>query len=345
MRFTQILALASAVLASPISRRWTQEQAKFPLTNGFPHPKADAVSAIEAQAQGTIPDIVFPTSISDKTALVFSLIATNELAEVAYFTSLLYNISTKQSGYEHCDQQLFDSLVAIQAQEEIHALGANGILKAAGRPVIEPCKYTFPVNNLEEAIQFATSFTDLVLGTLQTALTAFGADGDTEFLQLIGSVIGSEGEQEGLFRSTFGKIASEKPFLTVGGPVFAASALVQNVIVPGSCPTQLPIPVLAPLTFSTAKTETQILHFSFPGNSSEGLSLVYLSGQNKPIVEPITKSTIANGKILFDGTFQQQAQNLNGFTLAAIVKGSGPFTNASDVANAAVAGPAFIQVN
>jgi len=347
MHFSQLVVLATAALATPVVKRAGGQTAfKFPLANGFPNPSPAQLKQIEVQAQGTLPNGAFPTKIADQSATVWQLIAANEIFEVAYFTSLISNITNKVPGYESASPETLKSLQAIVAQEQLHALGANTVLKTAGRATVEPCQYIFPVSNLADALAFATTFTDLVLGTLQTALTAFGMDQDIEFLQLVGSVIGQEGEQVGYFRSTAGKVASELPFLTVGGPSFALSALSQNVIVPGSCPA-LPagIPILPALAVSPMPKGTETITFTYPGSTYKGYSLVYINSQNKPLVYPITNAAVSNGKVTFDTVFQHDDNLLNGLTIAAIVKGSGPFATAADVASAAVAGPALIEVN
>ena len=47
------------------------------------------------------------------------------------------------------------------------------------------------MDNLDDAINLARTFTDVVLGTLQDAQSAFATDGDAELVPLIGSVIGN----------------------------------------------------------------------------------------------------------------------------------------------------------
>jgi len=346
MQISQLLLLASAAVASPLAKRAGQKQFSFPISSGFPNPSDAQLKAIEKQAQGTLPNGALPTSIADDSATVWSLIAANEIFEVAYFTDLISNITNKVPGYEGASDLTLRSLYAIQAQEQLHALGANGILKTAGRPTVAPCKYVFPVNNLKDALAFATTFTDLVLGTLQTALTTFGLDKDTEFLQLVGAVIGQEGEQVGYFRSNAGKVASELPFLTVGNPTFALSALSQLVIVPGSCSSTLNIPVIStPLSVSPMPTGDQTIRFTYPGSKYPGYSLTYINGQNKPVTYPITNADASGGKVTFTTEFTHDDNLFNGLTIAAVTNSNGPFATAADVAKAAVAGPALIEVN
>lgn len=130
---------------------------------------------------------------------VFELIAFNELFEVAFFTSLIQNITNDVPGFEignaGVKKFVLDALVAVQGQEELHALGANGILSSAGQTPIQPCEYIFPSDSFETAINFARTFTDVVLGTLQDAQAALNANGDGELIPLLGSIQGQEGEQ------------------------------------------------------------------------------------------------------------------------------------------------------
>jgi len=118
------------------------------------------------------------------------LIAFNEAFEVAFFTSLIQNITSGVSGFSIDSPVLKDfvlrTLTAVQAQEELHFLGANGILAGAGQTKLDPCEYKFPTANFDDAIRFASTFTDVVLGTLQDAQNNFATDGDAELVPLIG---------------------------------------------------------------------------------------------------------------------------------------------------------------
>ena len=91
------------------------------------------------------------------------------------------------------------TLVAVQAQEELHALGANGILASAGATPIQPCEYVFPSTDFDTAINFARTFTDVVLGTLQDVQNGLAVNGDDSLVALVGSIIGQEGEQVSVY--------------------------------------------------------------------------------------------------------------------------------------------------
>lgn len=72
----------------------------FPLQNGFPTPNASQLTSIEQHGLGTLPDGELPAKISTQGITNFQLIALNELAEVAFFTELLWNITNHVDGYD-----------------------------------------------------------------------------------------------------------------------------------------------------------------------------------------------------------------------------------------------------
>lgn len=85
----------------------------------------------EKQAHGTLPNGGTPSSLAAGDVTSFELIAFNELFEVAFFTSLIQNITNDVSGFDipngGVKNFVLQTLTAVQAQEELHALGANGM--------------------------------------------------------------------------------------------------------------------------------------------------------------------------------------------------------------------------
>ncbi|GAM87008.1 hypothetical protein ANO11243_050290 [Dothideomycetidae sp. 11243] len=355
---------ATAAVAAPASKKSSVRTGPFtfPLPDGFPNPSAAQMQGIYKRAHGTLPNGALPNTISDTTAAVLELIATNELFEVGYFYDLISNMTNGVSGYCVGDKGLetqadYDlalrALKAIDAQEQLHALGANGILAHAGRATIVPCQYTYPVATFEDAITFASTFTDVVLGTLQEVIGAFAGDGDAELAPLIGSIIGNEAEQVGYFRIEHRspiRIPSSLPFLTASSGPFANSLLNQQVLVPGSCPNASAIaknvPSFPALTVVTSPVtlQTTTINYSFAASSvsaASGLSVAYINGQNVPVVEAVSNPSFANGKVTFSATFPG---DLHGLTIVAVTKNAGPFTSASNVAANTVYGPGIIEL-
>lgn len=329
---------------------------KFPLDNGFPDIKVPSaeLTAIQKQAHGTIPNGPLPKQLSDASATNFQLIAFNEIFEVAYFTSLLKNITSGEfdAGKGAAKDFVVESITAVQAQEELHALGANAILASAGRTPVQPCEYKFPATDFDTAIATASLFTDVVLGTLQAAQNTFATTGDDAVVGLIGSVIGQEGEQNGYYRATGKKIPSALPFLTGGSGAFAFSALNQLFVVPGSCGNldDIKIPILQPLTVVTppAAADSEVT-YSYPVDPSitdpSGLRLVLINQQNVPLVQKLENIKLEGDVVTFTSPFPYTNASLNGLTIAAVTNGKTSFASPDEVAAAAVWGPGLIEVN
>lgn len=226
----------------------------FPLPNGFPNPNNDTLFSISQLAHGIEPNGAAPNNLTEDDLTSFRFIAFNELFEVAFFTDLLFNITNNVPGFEYGDQQqrqvLLNALIAIQAQEELHADNANKVLMANNKNPIQPCQYQFPTTNLTAAIALAATFTDVTLATLPNVQFHLGINNDAGVIPIVGSIIGQEGEQDGFFRNFEGFIPSAKPFLTAGAREFAFSVLNQNFVVRGSCPNiqEINLPIFQTLT-------------------------------------------------------------------------------------------------
>jgi len=164
-------------------------------------------STIQRTAGGFLPPIPTAIAFSPDTITSLQLILTNELFEVAFFSSLHANITSHTHGYTLGGYDLGDSsnsiaadIERIVAQEYLHAAQAAGLIAAAGGVAPQACQYDFHTTTFDDAIAVAGTFTDLVLGTLQDVQLQAAIHGDLPIVPAVGSVIGNEGEQEGFFR-------------------------------------------------------------------------------------------------------------------------------------------------
>ena len=355
----------SVVTAAPFT------YANNPLGNNFPalapgQQGKNELAAIEVQAHGSLSNAPPPPVKPQSDSLTsLRLIAFNELSEVAFFTELLTNVTDNVEGYQINHQGarnfILKALTAVQAQEELHLLNANNALAHFNESVILPCQYNFPVSTFEDAIALASTFTDVVLGTLQDVQTVFGTDGDVGLIRGVGSVIGQEGEQNGFFRQLLDKTPSALPFLTTSAREFAFSAL-QGFVVKGTCGNleAIDLQIFEPLTVDASpldvpKPSAVNLSYEFkldcPQPASwksdySGLSLVYINQQNLPVVEPLISPKLAAGVLSFQAYFPFNGTTFgNGLTIAAVTNSTGPFANANAVAAHTVAGPGLIEVN
>ncbi|KAF2430137.1 late sexual development protein [Tothia fuscella] len=345
-------------------------------------PNNQQLQKIEELAHGTLPNGPPPPpgAISAEGITNLQLVEFNENFEVAFFSSLLFNVTTNVSGFEISDSKqrdfVIEVLTAVLAQEELHAINAEQGLQSQNQQPILPCKYVFPTTTFDDAIVLAATFTDLVLGTLQDVIEVFADNNDNAATRGVASVIGQEGEQEGFYRLLQNKklIPNALPFLTTSVRDFAFSAL-QGFVVPGSCPNEdlinLKIFGILNLNTKVIQPKDQDLSFSFDINSlkqsknldfkalfgsSSGpddyskydytkLSLVLINQQNLPIVEPLKNVQVKGSVVSFDALFPFEENSLNSLTIAAVTVGKGPFASARDVADATLFAPALIEVN
>ncbi|KAF1345354.1 hypothetical protein BDV97DRAFT_320739 [Delphinella strobiligena] len=347
MHFSTIALTSAAVqlaAAAPFS---------FPLADGFPDLNSTALQAVYKLAGGTLPNGALPTSIKASGVQTLQIIAANELFETAFFTELLSNITSGVAGYEDGNTDYIkDTLAAVIAQEQVHAYGANAILANAKATTIQPCQYDFPVATFDDAIALAQTFTDVVLGVLPLAQTVWAEDAgqETALIQIFGSIIAQEGEQNGFYRFLQKKVASAAPLLTASGPQFAFTA-VSQFIVPGSCPNIDVIginafPGLAVVTVPTAENSTQLFSVEGTNVTASTASVVYITGQNLPVTVPISNINVYDGKTYFFAPFPYDEGFARGLTIGALVCGTGEtFANVTEVAAKTLAGPALIEIN
>ncbi|KAF2641827.1 hypothetical protein P280DRAFT_541275, partial [Massarina eburnea CBS 473.64] len=327
----------------------------FPLQNGFPNPSNDQIVMIQKQADGTLPNGPPPPTLSPEGVTNLQLIAANELLEVAFFSELVFNVTNKLPGYDlgYGHEYVLDTLSSIVAQEELHALNANGALKHFNQEPIQPCQYSFPVTDFQSAIALAGTFTDVVLGTLQDISQIFAQNGDVGLVRAVASVIGNEGEQEGFFRLIQKKRASAQPFLTTSARDFAFTAIT-GLTIPGSCPNNslIKLKTFKPLNVVSKKIKaaTRNIKFSFEKADAgtedwASLALVWINQQNVPIEKPLINPTVSGNTVTFEAVFPYDEFLMNGLTIAAVTKGMGPFASADDVAGAAILGPGLIEID
>ncbi|KAL8644693.1 MAG: hypothetical protein Q9210_007128 [Variospora velana] len=348
--FVVLSASVAAVVGAPFT---------FPTPDGFPRPSPAQLAQIQQGAGGTLSNAFLPTSLKSAAITILELLTNNEISEVAFFTELLTNITTNVPGYDAAAtaplerDYLIKAISTIVNQEELHALGAEGILAGAGQPFIAPCQYDFPVSNFKDAILLAQTFTDIALGTVPQVQALFATDGGDEIrnVPLLGSILAQEGQQDGFFRYVQRKTPSAAPYLTGGSASFAFTAL-QAYIVPGSCPKPLStinLPTFKPLNIvNKPMAKNMTLLYSVDGRvSCTDQTVVYLSGQNRPLRVPISCNvSTQGGSSKFKADFPFQAGFANGLTIAAVVNGTtGPLTTPNDVAAATVYGPGLIEVD
>ncbi|KAJ5563267.1 hypothetical protein N7535_008431 [Penicillium sp. DV-2018c] len=346
-----LLGATHLVFAAPVRNGSRYDN----MPDGMPYPNDKELKMIEEYAHGTLPNGPPPPGISEPGITNLKLVAFNELFEVAFFNELITNITEKVPGYrfsseddldyvlrslrtilavgDHPSSILFDpSTDLLLQQEELHAIQANNALRNVSVEPIEPCHYNFPVDNFDAAVLLASTFTDVVLGTLQDVVERFAMNGDFGLSREVSSIIGQEGEQEGCDLN------------------FAFTAI-QSFVVPGTCPNidTIPLKTFEPLniiTPPTAKTEHIKVSFDYPHYTNEtALWITYINQQNLPIAGPLQVVANKGDHIVAKALFPYDEYEMNGLTIAAVTPTKGPFPNAWSVANVTLAGPGLIIIN
>ncbi|KAK1659932.1 late sexual development protein [Colletotrichum godetiae] len=346
--------LAGLSASAPLERR--AFSAELPIS-------PEQIKVVEEEARGSLPNSAPPPKLEPSSLTAFQLIQFNEQFEVAFFSSMLENVTNGGPGWETTEKdKMVDALKVVVAQEKLHALDAKGVLdhfKAFSPP---PCKYQFPTNDLKSAVALAETFTSVVLGTLQDANQLLAKNGDAGPVRAVSAVIGQEGEQNGFYRSILSRPPSSQPFLTTSIAPFAFSAL-QSFVVKDSCPfkmNQIDIPLFAPLNVmqmagGEIEAKNQMLNFEvdlreivtagrFLGKDKAPLFVTYLSGLNVPLSVPVSNPQWDGARIAFQAEFPFDKNSMFGLSIAALTY-EGKFTNPDDIPKATLAGPGLIQVN
>ncbi|KAK4663739.1 hypothetical protein QC763_611060 [Podospora pseudopauciseta] len=330
--------------------------------DGFPNPNATQLDFIEDIADGTLSDAPPPPSLNESSIPIFQLISFNEYFEVAFFSSLIENITTDEPGFTLPTEkkvEILEILATVLAQEQLHAIDASNVLKHFNASLIpEPCEYVFPgATDINSSIALAATFTDVVLGTLQDAAEGLAVNGDLGPIRKVASIIGQEGQQSGFYRLLLNQKPSQKLFLTTN------SALQQFVV---SCPFnigEIEIPIFPPLEVAHVKggqtIEPRDQRLSFVANltgSSEAEQLInetspdlfvtYFSGQLLPISVPIEDVEWFgenNAQLRFEAEFPFEENILVGLTIAALTSKDN-FTTYGEVVEVTIAAPGLIEV-
>lgn len=356
---TAVTGLVASAAAASIPRSFSQTN-----ENGFPKPNEQQTLAIANEAGGKLPGGSLPSGLGPTSITTLQLIAFNELFEVAYFSSLLNNLTSGACGYDPPRKDaVIEVIKAVRAQEQLHALGALGILETNNAFAPSSCEYAAPVANFNDAISLAETFTAIVLGALQGATLNFAKDAPAiPLVPLISSIIGQEGEQNGAYRLYLERIPSESPFLTAVPAPFAFSAL-QLFVVPGSCPfplSNIALPIFPPLSVNggpvallepkdqtlslSADLSTSEAAKAYVGGDGKGLYATFVTGQQLPASVAVSNVKWEGAVISFEANFPYTELVAHGFSHVSLTTAC-DFKSVDAIPDATLAAPGAIQVN
>lgn len=104
-----LVVLAGATIAAPA----IPGSYNIPAGDGFPNPSSEQLATIQQKAGGQLSNAPPPSKLASSSLTAFQLIAFNENFEVAYFSSLIDNITNNAPGFQLDDHKKRDELLSI----------------------------------------------------------------------------------------------------------------------------------------------------------------------------------------------------------------------------------------
>lgn len=168
---------------------------------------------------------------------------------------------------------------------------------------------------------------------------------DPLLARFVSSILTVESRHGAFFRQVQGIVPNPAPFDTGISDIWAYNAA-QAFIVPGSCPVEIPVPVLPGLKVSRAAISTNgtvLQQFTWDPTQSpfvvEGhkqLFAGWVNQVNKPVYTPLNSTTSGKG-------IASMPQGMNGIAFAVIT--AQQYGNVKDLAWGTMAGPALVPLS
>ncbi|KAH8726694.1 ferritin-like domain-containing protein [Phaeosphaeriaceae sp. PMI808] len=296
-------------------------------------------------AGGGLPNSPLPVEISVGGAKDVQLTQFLENLEVSFFSAASTNLSIW--GNEGYSNNSLGTVNRIATQEEVHLETLTTILNTYNVPLIPPCNYSFPVSSAKEFFDVA----DLIgsVGISATiGLSQRLALSDPSVAKLISSILSVESRHDAFFRDVQEREPNPGTFDTGIDAIWAYN-IALSFIVPGSCPVQLPIPVLPGLTVAQV-TMSQVALASYANSTSNANSK---SGDTfKEFTwDPTQMPFVVQGDKQLLAGWVNQANKPVYTPLANISRGKGTakmpkgLSDVDDLARGTIAGPAVVVVS
>jgi hypothetical protein len=140
--------------------------------------------------------------------------------------------------------------------------------------LIPPCNYSFPINSTKGFFELANIITSVGIGAT-IGLAEHLAVTDPLLIKSISSILTVESRHDAFFHHIEGEVPNPTPFDTGISDIWAYN-LALSFVLPGSCPVEVPLPILPTLSVSdpsSAKSTNITVGLSKPTNITAGLSL------------------------------------------------------------------------
>jgi len=226
------------------------------------------------------------------------------------------------------------------AQSIVHRYTSTDSLTHYKKPVVKPCKYKFPQNNIEEFVKNSLTIVLLEIGLLLDTI-GLVVSTDIWLVAPLASTIGSKARMAGLINMMQNHIPAAAPREVAMPADLVYSYIMNNYVEPNSCPDKLPFTTYPPLPVVRGPVENNILKsitVTFDDSKKAGLKMAFLGPWGKTYYEAVTPDPSKPGS----GTVNVPA-GLSGHVWGVLV--SGEVQNAHDLHTVTVAGPEMIWVS
>ncbi|KAH8799467.1 ferritin-like domain-containing protein [Xylogone sp. PMI_703] len=263
-----------------------------------------------------------------------------ENLEVNFFQSGTANLTSKDS--QAISESTRDAIRQAALQERAHQNTLRNILLAADALIIPECEYIFPSKNTAEFLSLGRSLSSVGVGAI-LSLAEFIASSDPDLVAGIASIASTEARHDAFFNIANGQLPNPSSFDTPISSTWAYN-LALRFIVPGSCPVELPIPILPTLnTQETIPSNQTIMEFSWDPTqkpvAQEGGRRLYI-GWVSQLGSPIYTPLVSTG----NGTGTTTVPSGLGGVIYATLTMQNTFITMGDITGATLAGPAILVV-
>ncbi|KAI9772443.1 MAG: hypothetical protein M1840_000646 [Geoglossum simile] len=308
---------------------------------------APLCSNITRTAGGGLPAISTPALFSADARKGFQLALFLENLEFSFFNTGLMQITTW--GTNQYPNDTTKVIRKVAAQEEVHIATIVNLLKTYNAALIPPCSYFFPVNSTKEFFDLAHIITSVGIGAA-IGLAERIAVTDPLLIKSVSSVLTVESRHDAFFRHIKGEVPNPAPFDTGISDLWAYN-LALSFVVPGSCPVEVPVPILPKLTVSDTLNATptnvtavpSLLEFTwdpmqmpFVVKVGKPLLVGWVNQLNVPVYSRLNITVKGKGTAAVP-------QEMNGVAFA-VVTTQQP-NNVNDLALATLAGPVVLTIS
>jgi hypothetical protein len=219
------------------------------------------------------------------------------------------------------------------------------LLETYGAYPVSPCNYSFPVNSTEEFFKLASIITSIGIGTT-IGLSERLAITDPLLIQSVSSKLTVESRHDAFFRHLQGEAPNPAPFDTGISDIWAYN-LALSFIVPGSCGTEIPLPILPTLNVSDPmpanSTKSTLREFewdpaqmTFVAEAGKQLLVGWVNQLSMPVYTPLNITVKGKGTAAVPS-------GMNGAVFAAVTTQQPD--NTDDLALATLAGPVVLTLS